>query len=397
MGFVVNKYLLIRTMKSFQLIIALLLCHSLLFGQDEETEPKLSVNGYLGFNQMVLLDDVWLTDNQFLNRLELEYTFSEKISAVVQGRNRLNYGDSYTLNPQSATQFEYDAGFFDLTANIADGKSYVLNTQCDRAYLKYSGDKFDAVIGRQRINWARSLVWNPNDIYSSYSFFDLSYPERAGTDAVLFTYYSGPMSQLDIVASVNADDSLTLSGRYKFNVKNVDLQVIASYFNQSDLIAGAGFEGYVKDYSLRGEFSVISPIENSGNEPAAFVSSLAIDRMFSNQLSLQAEWLYNSFATPEELQSFEQFYATPFSVKSLSFDNHSFFLRANYPLTPLINGGISGMYYLKLGGLFVSPSLSVSMMQNLDFKISYQLFTMKPENLDRYDYNFLYWSLQYSF
>lgn len=365
-------------------------------GQEPEKEKKWSVGGYLGFNQTALIDDIWLTDNQFLNRLEFEYRFSDTFSAVAEGRNRLNYGDSYTVNPFAAGQMDADPGFVDLTANVASGRSYVLNSQFDRLFLKYSGKKFDAVIGRQRINWARSLVWNPNDIYSSYSFFDLSYPERAGTDAALLTFYSGPMSQLDLAASCDNRDTLTVSSRYKFNFKNVDIQCILSYFNQSDLIAGAGFEGYIKNFSIRGEASVISPFDDAGDDPA-FVSSLALDRIFPNELMLQAEWLFNSYAQPENLTSFNEFYATPFSLKTLSFDKHSFFVRAAYPITPLINGSLSGMYYLSLGGLYVAPSLTVSMMDNLDITASYQYFTMKPKSFPRLDINFMYWGLQYSF
>ncbi|MCG8318265.1 MAG: hypothetical protein MI921_02070 [Cytophagales bacterium] len=50
------------------------------------------------------------------------------------------------------------------------------------------------VIGKHRINWGKSYVWNPNDVFNAYSFFDFDYEERRGTDALLIKYTTSPFS-----------------------------------------------------------------------------------------------------------------------------------------------------------------------------------------------------------
>lgn len=367
-----------------------------LSAQEEEKEKNWSLNGHVNFIQTVVIDDYWLTDNLFNNRLKFEYYPIDNFKFVAEGRNRLAYGPAFALNPMSDELLENDDGFFNLSKNIASNQTVALNSQIDRLYFNYTHNKLEVTAGRQRINWARSIVWNPNDIFSSYSFFDISYPERAGSDALLFTYYTSEMSQADIATSINSNDTVTVAGRYKFNVKNIDIQLIGSYHNQSDIIAGAGFEGYLKDYSIRGEASYIAPTNNN-EDKNAFVSSLAIDRIFGNQLSIQAEWLFNSYATPDSLMSFAQFYTTPFSVKTLSFDKHSLFVRAGYPLTPLVNIGLSNMYYFNLKGLFIMPNIDISLKDNMDMNLSVQYFTMSPENAENIEMTYAFWGLKYSF
>jgi hypothetical protein len=62
------------------------------------------------------------------------------------------------------------------------------------AYLDYTAGKWQFRVGRQRINWGVNLVWNPNDVFNSFSYFDFDYEERPGSDAVRVQYYTGTTS-----------------------------------------------------------------------------------------------------------------------------------------------------------------------------------------------------------
>jgi len=77
--------------------------------------------------------------------------------------------------------FDYDPGYFDLTKVWADGKSYVFVSTFDRANIEYTKGNFEAMVGRQRVNWGINTVWTPNDIFNSFSYFDFDYEERPDT------------------------------------------------------------------------------------------------------------------------------------------------------------------------------------------------------------------------
>jgi len=71
-----------------------------------------------------------------------------------------------------------DPGFVDMSRNIVSGSSYFLNITADRFWLDYHQQGLDLRLGRQRINWGQTFVWNANDVFNSYSFFDFDYEER---------------------------------------------------------------------------------------------------------------------------------------------------------------------------------------------------------------------------
>ncbi|MCK7542259.1 MAG: hypothetical protein MZV63_70990 [Marinilabiliales bacterium] len=69
--------------------------------------------------------------------------------------------------------------------------SHVLNTFIDRASVDFTAGTLQVSAGRQRINWSQALVWNPNDIFNTYSSFDFDYMERPGSDAVRVDLLTG--------------------------------------------------------------------------------------------------------------------------------------------------------------------------------------------------------------
>ena len=91
-----------------------------------------------------------------------------------------------------------DQGWVDLSWNLLDEQSFFLNTTIDRLWVDLNYGKFQARIGRQRINWGQTLVWNPNDIFNVYSFFDFDYVERPGSDAIRLQYYPDSSSALNL-------------------------------------------------------------------------------------------------------------------------------------------------------------------------------------------------------
>ena len=61
---------------------------------------------------------------------------------------------------------------------------------------------------RQRINWGQTLVWNPNDIFNAYSYFDFDYIERPGSDAIRLQYYPDYSSAIEMAVKADYENKI---------------------------------------------------------------------------------------------------------------------------------------------------------------------------------------------
>ncbi len=93
-------------------------------------------------------------------------------------------------------------------------------------------DKFQVTLGRQRINWGQTFVWNPNDIFNAYSYFDFDYIERPGSDAVRLQYFPSSSSVAEFAVKVDDENDITAAGLYRFNKWGYDIQFLAGLCQQ---------------------------------------------------------------------------------------------------------------------------------------------------------------------
>ena len=117
--------------------------------------------------------------------------------------------------PSYSESIGSDQGLVDLSWNIHNEQSFFLNTTIDRLWFDFNYGKFQARVGRQRINWGQTLVWNPNDIFNAYSFFDFDYIERPGSDAVRLQYYPDFSSTIEIAVKADYEDDVTAAALYQ--------------------------------------------------------------------------------------------------------------------------------------------------------------------------------------
>ncbi|MDP4185366.1 MAG: hypothetical protein Q8862_09420, partial [Bacteroidota bacterium] len=61
-------------------------------------------------------------------------------------------------------------------------------------------------------------------------------------------------------------------------------------------------------------------------------------------------------------------------AKTLSFTPFSMMLQCSYPVTSLFNVSLSGMYFPKIHGFFIGPTLSYSISNNIDISLITQSF-----------------------
>ncbi len=377
------KIFIMRELRLIQMMAVLLFFIANSSAQENEKVKKWSLSGYISSMQSVMMvdsfDSYWITDYLLHNRLNFHWYPNESFSATIQVRNRFMYGDQIKNDEGSAykNSLENDNGGVDMAYNLAEGKSYILNTMVDRAWIQYTYKNFEARIGRQRINWGQTFVWNPNDIFNTYSFFDFDYPERPGSDAIRLQYYLGMASEAEIAMKIDSSNNITAAGLIRFNKFKYDFQFLGGILNSEDITIGVGWSGNISNVAFRGEMSYFHPYENMSDTSGLFFISLGLDYSFSNSLYIQFEGLYRDMPKGFDISSFLEFYSGPLSVKNLSFTEYNIFMQGSFPITPLLNGTLAGMYYPKLKGYYIGPSLGYSLMDNLEFSFYVQLFSGK--------------------
>jgi len=306
------------------------------------------------------------------NRLNFSWQISEHLRFDAGMRNRFITGSEKMINPESIGA---DAGLIDMSWNWASGKNALLNTTFDRLNFTFEKNNWKLQAGRQRINWGQTFVWNPNDIFNTYSFFDFDYPERPGCDAFRTTYFHNETSSSELAVSVNRDSKITAALLHRWNRNNVDYQLIAGEQAETDLVLGGALTSDIKGLNFRGEFSYFHPIRNLADTSGIVALSVRADYMFSNTLMLQAEILYNNVGKDFSENGLMGLYSAPLSAKHLSICNWNIFAQASYSIVPRLNCSLSGMYFIDVKSRYTGISLDYSVIENLDCSIITQFFS----------------------
>jgi hypothetical protein len=368
-----------------------------------QKSDKCSFNGYLsGMPQYawttIKVDSFSSSDraDQYLlhNRLNFNWYPSEKITGTLQFRNQLLYGD-FTKDAGYNSGFHTENYFLPLTYYQTYGDAGLLSLSIDRAWLQYTQNNIEIKMGRQRINWGQTFVWNPNDIFNTYNFFDFDYVERPGVDAVRIQYYPNYTSSIELAAKIDSSNNVTAAGLYRFNRWSTDFQLIGAYYSQpassnignnkteSDWVSGFGITSDYKGISFRTEVSYFYPAKESTNQNDLFLVSIGFDHSFKNELYLSSEFFYSSRVEINAEGSIFEINSGPLTVKNLAYAKYNAFVQASYPLTPLFKVSLSGMYFTdaQMTGYFVGPNLDYSLLDNLDLALYFQFFDIKYQLL----------------
>jgi len=89
-------------------------------------------------------------------------------------------------------------------------------------------------------------------------------------------------------------------------------------------------------------------------------------------------------------------YSGTLSAKDLAFSKFTAFGSFTWTLTPLLNTGISAMWFPDLKGYFAGPSLDYSMSENIDLSLIWQHFNIHTGSI-KTRMNLAFLRLKYSF
>lgn len=362
-------------MKKYIFLFCVIISSQDLFSQEV---GKIELSGYVNEMFSVFtenLDNSWYWQNTVHNRLTFGWQPGEywRIDAGI--RNRLFSGDFLDI-PGYAKNMGKDNGYMNLSWNIMDKKNALLNMACDRLYLTFEKEKWCLKLGRQRVNWGQTFVWNANDLFNSYSFFDFDYIERPGCDAFRGTYYHNATSFSEVVVSLDHSKKVTAALLHHGTIKNFDYQVMTGIQAEDDYVVGGAFTGDVKGVNLRGEFAYRQPLDNFGKSTGIIEASFGADYLFSNQLILQGEVMYNNKGSIFSANNILKLILHPSSANIMSAMNSwNVVGMVFYPPTDRLSLSISGMYMSGLETCFAGVIMDYSLWRNLDFSVISQYFT----------------------
>ena len=343
-------------------------------------ESKVTLNGYVKDLYMYYspetaipesdLNYLWI--NNVHNRLNFKWYTNSKLTTVVEMRNRLIFGNLVDDSSIYQDFVDVDYGLMDLSWIVAQGDSWFMHSMIDRFYLDYSSGKWQVTVGRQRVNWGINLVWNPNDIFNTFSYFDFDYEERPGTDAVRVQYYTGVTSSAELVYKPESNRAgSTVAGMYRFSKWDYDFQFLGGKTGY-DWVLGGGFSGDIRGAGFRGELTHFEPRESVSER--ATVASVSADYTFSNSWYIHSSILYNSAGEKGKAGGMNVLFNPDLSAKQLSFARYSVFGQVSRPITPLFTGSISGIMNPSDHSFYVGPALSYSLLSNLELMLTGQFF-----------------------
>ncbi|QYJ87270.1 hypothetical protein K0I73_06070 [Shewanella mesophila] len=353
------------------------------------------LNGYVKYMGSATYPDSQdnLLDHLLNQRVNFEYRIDKRLRFNLGMRNRLFYGDTSQF-PAYGKLVGFDNGYFDLSTNWLDSHGWVGNSQFDRAYLTFSTDEdWQFKLGRFRVNWAMSALWNPNDIFNAYSIYDFDYEERSGTDAIMVSRKLGFASSVELVFNANQDSDLNrYATRFLFNHDGWDMQLIAGKAG-TDRVFGAGFAGDIQGAGIRGEWSYFDPIYDNWPEReqvtnpllstpsmlpelgfySTHVATLESDYSFASVRNwiLRGSVLYIS--SPMLADSAQLYLNLPLSARTLSFTQWTYYGEASFDWSALSRVSLSASYYQD-GSYFVGASVSYSLANDWQLQFIAQRF-----------------------
>ena len=353
--------------------IVLIFYSSVIFSQD-----NWMMKGYvkgLASMQTIGDDGEMSLENTIHNRFDVNWFISDKFTFTAGLRNRIIIGNNVSLIPNYADYISRDYGYFDLSWVWADNTSWIGVSQFDRLMLDYTTGNLQVTLGRQRINWGQTFVWNPNDLFNTYSYFDFDYEEKPGSDALRLQYYIGESSKLELSTALNSESEVTSVLFYRFNTKGYDIQFLGGVFTQSDYVLGGGFSGSIAGGGFSGELTYFHPMDKDEGDNT-ITATLHYDYMFKSSLNLQFETLYNGFGQEDFSTGIGDLLFQDLSPKNLFPTKLAFFGSGSYQVSPLFWVMLAGMYGPEGNFWYVGPTLTYSISNTMELAGFGQFFSM---------------------
>ncbi|SON48725.1 hypothetical protein [Vibrio tapetis] len=347
-------------------------------------EKNWDLNGYVKYMATSTMPDNSSNtlDHLVHQRFNYEYRFNSDVRVNLGMRNRVLWGDTAN-NTGYGELIGSDAGYLDLTSNWLDRDGVIGTSQFDRAYIQWQNDDWQNRVGRFRVNWAMTTIWNPNDIFNSYSIYDFDYEERSGSDAIAVSRKLGFASSLDLVSSPNEEKELdSYAARYLFNHDGWDYQAMVGK-SGLDQVLGAGLAGDVSGAGVRGELSWFNPTQDEWQSmpvEQTTIASLEADYSFGGTRNWIGRVAMLYISKPQTTDSAIKYLNLPLTARTLSFTKQTLYADLGFDISPLSRITFSSIYYQD-GSMYFSLNSSYSLSNNVQLLAVAQRFDGRSGSL----------------
>ena len=314
----------------------------------------------------------------FHNRLTIKWSPDSTWTFDAEVRNRLFYGEWVRFQPGWAETLDQDKGWVDLSFVPVDRPALIGSVVADRLWAQWQRGRWTVRLGRQRINWAVALTWNPNDWFNAWNFLDFDYEERPGADALRLQYRTGNFSSLDVAVSPARDKKQWIgAARFSGNLRQYDWQAQAGVY-RNRLAAGLGWAGNLGQAGFKGEISVFHPLDRA--EGTTSVSAAAgVDVTLGDSWYVNGGLLVNSRGSSANIDVFA-LNQSDLSPDNLMPGKISFAAGGSHLFTPLLTTSLTAVYSPNGQLTILIPTAAYSVAENWDVDLTGQLFWLKSEN-----------------
>ncbi len=365
--------------KRIALLVVLTTSSLLIYGQDSlETQKAFEIRGYIKNMQTITFTKNFeenVSSNLLHNRINIRWDPVGKLSGAAEFRNRFIWGEEIGTIPGYANLLENQNEAVDMSHRWISKSNMILHTNVERLWLEYREEKWNARVGRQRINWGMTTIWNPNDIFNTYNFLDFDYEERPGSDAVKFSYLLGDMSNVEVAAAAASKSRNAVAAiKYFTNKWNYDFQFSGGVY-QEIVTLGAGWSGSIHNTGFKGELQYFFSNDSSGQ----FNMTLEADYIFEKSWYLNVGMLFNSYGITEPVQSLDlaTFRLSPQNLMPTKWNGA---VTVSKEFTPLLSGNLSVIYAPGTNLMILLPGLKYNLATNLDFDLIWQSFFAEQHN-----------------
>lgn len=352
-------------------------CYQILMAQDSlsATHQKISFNGYVKNLSSYSIDKLGHQNtfgNLVHNRFNVKWKPAAVISFAAELRNRVFWGDQVSRIPDFAGRLRNSNEAWNLQKAWISNNNLVFHTNVERLYVDLKKEKWQARIGRQRINWGMATLWNPNDIYNAYNFLDIDYEERPGSDAISLQHKLSDFSHIEFVYSSSGKQKQIAAARYFLNRWSYDLQFISGIYHGTATL-GMGWAGSIQETGFKGEAQYYF----AGKDSASQLNlTLALDHAFKHGWYLTVGGLYNSRGLNRNLNNPGELNLS-LSSRNLMPARFSWLLAGRKEISPLCSASCTIVYSPQLDLLILSPSISYNISPQLDADLIWQSFFLR--------------------
>lgn len=334
-------------------------------------------------------------DNILHNRIETDWTLSDHFEFRADLRTRLLNGYSIENTPGLKQIYEQDPNYFDMSWVWFSTDHSLMHSNIDRLHLSYFNGPWEVHAGRQRVNWGRTYVWNPNDLFNNYAFLDFDYEERPGVDALTAQYNWSYASSVETgIRIADTWEEMVVGGMVRVSLEGYDIQFVGGHYLEYTTL-GTGWAGYLGDAGFKGEISYFHPEDRFFEDTGHFTATTGIDYMLPSGLYLQVELLYNGGYN--RLGNPLNTLVRPPSADNLFIAKSGFFVNGSYQLHALVSGNLGFMSSFDRSVFIAIPQITFSVSENVDLLLLSQLLKGSVFKSAIETPNLFYFRLKWSF